>query len=434
VDRARFWKVLYWKLSELSIMPKTIITTVGTSLITNWLKGEVAEGIPESCASLKNKPFYQDKEVSPRILLKYAKSASKIKKLLAEYLKKEGEEASAETASCKAIQKEFKGEEIIVCLICTDTILSPLCAEVIRDWMENDGIQVLFETTTDIVDKIKLKEFQSKYIIRDLQIDNKNKFEKRGLINLIETFKKVIDQYYKDFCLLNITGGYKGMIPFLTVFSQISKVKIFYLFEETQHIINIPQLNIDIDWGFYLDNRHAFSLLKEGSFLDKEENWEAYKKQNNLPDEFDNYYQIYEDGEDKLLELNAIGYLLVQEYDNHIFVNIPVNLRYFKDDVKAKKEAKRAIKVLYNQLNALQGNFDTYTDKLLKHCMVKDTIVFKETNVHLRIQYKFNQKEKELTVFNYYYKSEKGNDYANCFENEYDNYKDINRIHLAIEK
>ncbi len=416
-------------------MPKTIITTVGTSLITNWLKDNtVSDELKNKVEGLKNKPFYQDGSIIERRLKKYAKSAASIKKHLVEYVNDKGAKATAETSSSSEIKKEFSNDTVSIYLICTDTILSPLCAEVIKDWMQSNDFEVIFDNIQNIVDKINEKDFESKYIIRDLRVDDKEKFEKRGLINLIDSFKKIIDRYYKDFCLLNITGGYKGVIPFLTIFSQISRVKIFYLFEETAHSINIPQLDIDIDWDFYIENRSTFSLLKEGYFLEANEDWDTYKEVNNIPDEFDNYHQIYKDGDDKLLELNAIGYLLVQEYDRYVFVNIPVNFRYFKDNGKIRKEAKRAIKLLYNKLTALEVNFDTLTDKFLKHCPVADTTVFKETNVHLRIQYQYNQKKKELTVFNYYYKSETGDEYAKYFSNEYDIYKNVRKIHLAIEK
>jgi hypothetical protein len=52
-----------------------------------------------------------------------------------------------------------------------------------------------------------------------------------------------------DTIIFNITGGYKSIIPYITIFAQLYKRPVYYIFEESDDCLKIPQLPIQFDWG-----------------------------------------------------------------------------------------------------------------------------------------------------------------------------------------
>ncbi|GAB4343874.1 MAG: hypothetical protein OHK0038_23980 [Flammeovirgaceae bacterium] len=436
-------------------MNKTIITTVGTSLISNWKetnKFGLTEEIRQQLKELEGSSFFEVSATTMDNYINYIKGEyieKGILQLLKEFLNAKSD--CAEISSITAIENELRkslkeGEELnlTIHLLCTDTILSPLCAEVIAGYLRTKGYNVAFHEQENIVSEIKNSNFKSEFIIRDLRVDNKEKFEKKGLITLIEKFYSIVEQNcefdtvtneYRPSCILNITGGYKGLIPYLTIFSQISKVKICYLFEDTNDIIQIPQASISLDWNFIAQNSSIFNDLANVQVLERTEDWQTYKQQHNVPDTFDNYYSLLseQDGT-KLLGLNAIGTILHKELGNYFFVEIPINSRYFKDEFSIKKEVNKAIKDLYYKLSNLSEPFNTLTDPLLKHCNIDDTTVYKDTSSHLRIQYVYSQSKKALCVINYYYKRET-DEYQKIMKQEYaSTYKEAELTILPFKK
>ena len=229
---------------------RTIITTVGTSLITNWLQKEkgINSELKEYVEDLKNQCFYntRDKEDNEDFI----EYAGEIKKEIKSFLAKKDKPASAETNSLFAIKEELEKKHsdlaLTVYLICTDTILSPLCAEVLSEWLKGQGFEVDFHEEEDIIEKIGDNNFVSDYIVKDLRVDDKDAFEKQGFQNLINIFQNISSS--KN-CILNISGGYKILIPILTIISQLEEVDIEYLFEDDKsQLLEIPFLPINFDW------------------------------------------------------------------------------------------------------------------------------------------------------------------------------------------
>jgi CRISPR/Cas system-associated protein Csm6 len=413
-------------------MQKTIITTVGTSLITNYLdntrkNGNTDQSCQEAYDNLKEYSFFEHNLSERDIERRVFSNVKTVREKLGNF------SSCAEVSSIVAIEKELQITDrklLTIHLICTDTILSPLCAEVIAKYLTTQGYDVNFHEQENIISEIKNPNFNSSYIIKDLRVDDKEKFEKKGLITLIKEFYSIIEQNNYEFnvltntyvpsCILNTTGGYKGLIPYLTVFSQISKVKTFYLFEDTNKVIEIPQISISLDWNFIAQNSSFFNDLADVQILEATEDWQSYKQQYNIPDTFDKYYHISTESDGtKLLGLNAIGTILHKELGKYFFIEIPINSRYFKDEVSIKREVNKAIKDLFYKLSNLSLPFETLIDPILRHCNIDDTSVYKDTSSHVRVQYKYIQKAKKLAVINYYYKREVGNEYKEILQQEY---------------
>ena len=249
-------------------MNKTIITTVGTSLLTNFLEGQ-SDQMKKLFRGLKDKPFFLDKEIDDATRQNYINNSQKLFVDAYKYLEDNPQNACAEISSILAIEKELKKDlkeneelRLTIHLLCTDTILSPLCAEVIAKYFEKDenkevkeGDKIVIKRTivfekvnegqTTIIEKIKESDFSSKHIIKDLNLKG---YSEQGLLNLIEQIKDITTKVGIENTLLNITGGYKALIPPITILAQLYHLSIYYLYEDSNDIIHLPPMPVGFDW------------------------------------------------------------------------------------------------------------------------------------------------------------------------------------------
>jgi CRISPR/Cas system-associated protein Csm6 len=178
-----------------------------------------------------------------------------------------------------------------------------------RDW---DSI--IFKESNDVFSRanVEIK------IIKGLQINDGQKFVSEGIKNLF-TFmhNKIVDEGASyDEIILNITGGYKGTIPYLSLFGMLyqerkikgKKIKplIEYLYEESEDIITLPNLPVAFDiftWrnyrGFieavpHLESEVAETILGEI-----------------LPAQISG---LFEEGGDKKPHLTKLGEILRENY------------------------------------------------------------------------------------------------------------------------
>lgn len=254
-------------------MNKTIIITVGTSLLSNWKETNrygLTNEIREQLKELEKCSFYENSGPTTDDYINYVKGQygeKGILKLLQEFLNTTSNctEISSITAIENELRKSLKeGEELILTihLLCTDTILSPLCAEVIAGYFEKEenkevkeGDKVIIKRTvvfekpsegqTTIIEKIKEKDFSSAYIIKNLNLKG---YSEQGLLNLIEQIKNITSNAGTENTLLNITGGYKALIPPITILAQLYHISLYYLYEDSTEIIHLPPMPVGFDW------------------------------------------------------------------------------------------------------------------------------------------------------------------------------------------
>lgn len=237
-------------------MMKTIITTVGTSLFENYMREEIQNDL-----FIANNEAYQSirdhhkrlrdntqsageyTEANHQTDIKHIKetindfwfpSITKRNKQWAFETDTLNEYASAEIESILAIQREVD-EPVEAYLLATDTVLSRLASELISIWFEqygNSQLSVKFNPNQDI--------------IKDLQIEDTTRF-KAGLVNLNTRYYQIAQEQIFEYIVINVTGGYKGIIPYLTILGQINKSPIKYIFENTGILITIPQIPIQLN-------------------------------------------------------------------------------------------------------------------------------------------------------------------------------------------
>lgn len=238
-----------------------IITTVGTSLIINYKSLEVERDL-EGHKIMDNDLKALDKLTPEEVLNGNEQTVHKLQKILDTYwikgvakktedkeiywIEKEGynEDCCAEIKTLLEFYREQSDDKNLVLevdLIITDTARAALSAKLIKDNIShfNKNMKV-----TNII------------IAKGLQTENFTKFENEGIENL---FKELVDKiindkegkkFDKDKTIINISGGYKAIIPYMTIFAQVYGIKSIYIYEDSTSLITIPVLPIQIDWGF----------------------------------------------------------------------------------------------------------------------------------------------------------------------------------------
>ncbi len=334
---------------------KKIITTVGTSLIANGL---INKDISNSNYEvLKGKPY--------QVTTIYPNRVESIKSQILEIIQKNDFSISAEIASLIKIAKELK-EPLEVYLIATDTILSAICAGMIKKWFEN-------AKTKNGIEHIKLFEniyfeANSKFIIPNLQVKNRNHFEREGLTNLYNRINEIAENgHYWDNCILNITGGYKAIIPYMSIIAQINSIPAFYNFQEVKDekfdLITIPDLPLSIDYSLFEKYWSELTFVEtKGEYIN---DFQFQQDMKNL----------LEPAEGKSQMLTMLGYALWEKYKS----------RYFKflcpDDVW------KQISQQNNILRIIKTKFWNITLRDSKTESKQEHLVFDDGNNNNRIYY-----------------------------------------------
>ena len=319
---------------------KKIITTVGTSLFTNYIsedvnllmevetnkKSKASKEVKSAIKKLEKRSAneYKDEQLLPHIK-KIKEEISK--KWLKGFGKKDGEWektdeeqlnffASAEITSLKKIVGEKIMGNVEVIFICSDTILSVLAAEILEE-----NLPLFIKE----IKNIKL------ITIEKLTVADINDF-KEGLLNLVDIIDDITKKRTKNEkseILLNISGGYKVLIPYLTILSMILKIDIYYIFEDSDELIKVPALPIGFD-EFFLEN--IYFDLQSNSFNDtlkiqKLINWglvEKYKQKKFKLTALGNFLKKYYK-ERTVYAKNVFGYVMEYKFLEY-FYNTPLKI------------------------------------------------------------------------------------------------------------
>jgi len=245
------------------------------------------------------------------------------------------DQASAEIKSLIEIQHRYN-TKLNVILLASDSILSTLAAKIIVNWFKESN----YSANQTIVPNFDI----DKDVIYGLVVDSAKDFKEKGLLFLFDK----LDNYKKDYkksLIFNITGGFKAVVPFLTLFGQLYKIPTFYIYEDEKELIDLPNLPIHYDVSIVEDNYIAFSYA-------------AKEPQNRLTeDEFINYLdnnpqkardqfkilmnnQVFRIGKYGKVTLTVYGKLLKRYYEDeykigNIFGSL-IELRLFEYFIKKK--------------------------------------------------------------------------------------------------
>lgn len=234
---------------------KTVITTVGTSIFTNYKKGkkDLDDKVRdlESLSYAKWNKYEDDIELTLKTMNAWAH-----------------DDSSAEIKSLIKIQEKLSAP-LNVILLTTDTVMSHVAAEIIKKYFTNNK-------DISIEDKIIRVEY--------LQVENYSKFTE-GMDNLVREVRKLLKNEFDkednnpkkafdniaDNYIFNVLGGYKIIIPIMNIISQIYRIRSFYIFEGSNDLMENALLPLGFD-DFFLEKLY-FSI-------DKLKNQKDYSEQN----------------------------------------------------------------------------------------------------------------------------------------------------------
>jgi len=345
-----------------------VITPVGTSLIEHCRREN-----PEFrtlVQYLRDAPAAQWQNHERRV--------ERAKKLLEHWAHPVRPEMSAEVKSLVKISQEF-GATLAARLIATDTVLSRLVAEVLVGVLNDSGIAASFEPALDV--------------IRGLQVTDAKKYQREGLPNLVNRVEELCASA-GGWVAINVTGGYKALIPYLTVIAQVHGLQLYYIFEETEELIRIPPAPLDVRWDLFLRYGDALAEVASGVY-----DWEKFRQ--NHPLHEDLLSLVWEEG--NMAELNPIGRILWERYTRFFLVEVRRGCGYEKEKAGNRGEIEEALRELYERLDRFvrENNLGTTEDLVkqiaalgeqhdLRHGPMpdRDKFVFKSTKGwHVRLVY-----------------------------------------------
>ena len=295
---------------------KKVITMVGTSLFENYMEKHDNTNFEIAYKYLKENKIKANKMDDVDYI-------NTLKGKLNNQYFKNNINASAEIKSLTILKKQLK-ENFDIYLLHSDTALSRLAAEILKEKL---NLYDELQNSNIIIKKIE-----------GLQIWDKKEFEE-GRANLTNEIYNIAQGYWGNI-VINITGGYKATIPYLTILAQINECPIYYSFEETDALIEIPHfapVKIEINWelfGRYLEIfekiEHPKSLLKNE--VDEQFLGECITIINE--EEIDNQFYI---------SLSPIGEIFWRKYKEKYFIF------YAPENVYREIETQKNIKQILTQ-------------------------------------------------------------------------------------
>lgn len=211
--------------------------------------------------------------------------------------------------------------------------------------LEKNDELIFISTNDEIV--IKSAEALSEYfkmngfkvaikIIESLK-DNTEKSFREGITEyvnyLIDIFDYAINNYF-ELCV-NVTSGYKSLIPYSTILAAVYNQKVFYLFENSSIVNTLIPFPIDLNYEIIKKYDLFFEKMRINDFM-KEEEILKYINYNDLHEMLEPIY--IEKYEEECYNITPLANILIRKFDiEHplIYLNkrIEEKLKQYKKDI-----------------------------------------------------------------------------------------------------
>uniref|UniRef100_A0A7V4WM13 CRISPR system ring nuclease SSO1393-like domain-containing protein n=1 Tax=Candidatus Caldatribacterium saccharofermentans TaxID=1454753 RepID=A0A7V4WM13_9BACT len=228
---------------------KKVITTVGISLLENCVaETKAIETHYKALGDLGSAGgSYEGEEER----VKRVKDAV-IGWLEREFRLSREEHTCAEVKSLIKLQSELK-DDLEVYLLCSDTILGRLAGEIL--WEKLKEAKPLKSITPRLP-----------VIVKDLQVADRRRFI-MGVRNLIREIYRIGEGYWGN-VVINITGGFKSTIPYLSMLGQVNRCPVYYVFEDAETLIRIPSCPLSVDWEVFEKHEEFFFRLEREGLME----------------------------------------------------------------------------------------------------------------------------------------------------------------------
>jgi len=202
--------------------------------------------------------------------------------------------ASAEIHSLHRLQLD---ESDTVILLATDTADGRACAHAVR------GV---------LLRNFGLPDAQVKVVrVNGLQVRDADRLRRIGLPALVEETLKLIEDpqlRYGGEIILNPTGGFKGVVPFLTVLGMLFSLRTVYVFEFANSLISLPPLPVSFDLRLYERALPALALVLEKGVVSEGEFFAAIE---NFADSEHDLFTGFIERDGGMVTLSTLAQVLV---------------------------------------------------------------------------------------------------------------------------
>ncbi|MDK2972617.1 MAG: hypothetical protein PWP23_2372 [Candidatus Sumerlaeota bacterium] len=109
--------------------------------------------------------------------------------------------------------------------------------------------------------------------IEGLQVDDGERFRRTGIVNYIQTVRRLGEERAWSGVVLNPTGGFKALIPYTTLLGMLFGAPVCYIFDNGREIITLPPMPIEFDLPRLEPRRAALEELEEKVELTEDRFW-----------------------------------------------------------------------------------------------------------------------------------------------------------------
>lgn len=237
--------------------PRLVISSVGTSLLTNQVYKYLSDDIEHSLNRLEDAANYTDEEIkrhediwqTVQELEEYAKDT------LASNDVKEVRKASAELNGIYELYDNQIDDAKLDhhYLIATETAQGEITANLVKNFLRGK-VAVVEIYTPDKLSTVSTKNFHN------------------GIDDLIDWIHRKSKEYENYDIYFNLVGGFKALQGCMNTIGMFYADKIVYVFEgKYSKLITIPRLPVTIDTNKLKDHAATLTLLDVGTSLSPEQ-------------------------------------------------------------------------------------------------------------------------------------------------------------------
>jgi len=232
-----------------------IITMVGTSFLTNYAKNNEDPCYRELSKVMMS--IDKNGQAPFNIWEKFETQILAVKNNLVSWAMTINDPASL-SAEIKSLQEicRLGGLKQQIYLIASDTLMSRFAAEVILSYITSQKAygKGPFSQAEIIFNP-------AEHVIEGLQVVDPERLENQGLEGLLNIVDIICGKNYEN-ASFNITGGFKGLIPYLTLIAQAFNLPAYYIYEDSDRLIKLPLLPFKFDFSLIEENYLAFERIK----------------------------------------------------------------------------------------------------------------------------------------------------------------------------
>lgn len=189
-----------------------------------------------------------------------------------------------------------------------------------------------------------------------LQVSDAQRFRREGIRHLFEILKeKCVAWREKDpdnrKVLLDATGGFKAVVPYLTLFGLMWRIEVVYIFENSNTLIRLPPLPLHFNYELLAQGRTALQRLLNAKILPAEE---FFREIPGLMYEDRAWFEpLIERDEKDYVTLSGLGEMFVQEWvidTKHIHLSPMAKEVYDKSRGDVRERLRNFLKLLQDPL------------------------------------------------------------------------------------